>query len=250
MKQISLFIALVFLLTSCEIVNETTFEKNGSGTNKFEIDLSSMSSFGDDFSSTTDFEHIDTLLYYKDVLKTHKDSIAKLSSAERKELQKLEDFTFGLHIDSSTNEFKFNVVYDFDDVDDLKSMGELLENINIDNLGLMSSEEKDEKSSSSKNKQLPDLNSVFDISFSKKKFKMSLDQKAYEKSDLNIENSDDTMFLKMIDFKLRYRFPYRVVSVSNENVTILSDLKGIEFVVNSDNFSKPEFFDIEVEFGK
>ena len=77
-----LFTLSLFMLTSCEIVQETRFETNGSGKYSLGFDLSEMMKMGESTEQGENNQQLDTLIVFSDFLETKKDSISKFKDSE------------------------------------------------------------------------------------------------------------------------------------------------------------------------
>lgn len=244
------FIILLITLTSCEIVQETTFNPNGSGTYSLGFDLSEMMKLGNNSSSKNN-KQVDTLIVFSDFLKTKKDSIAQLSIEEQKKIKDLENFSLKIKTDSVTNQFEMKINYLFKDVSELKMFSKKLEGQNIKELELLSEKTKTLKTKNDGG--LPDFNKSYNMVFNKKIFSSKISNKGIEEAHKNKDTSltKNNPMADMIRFKSKYYFPFKIKNISNKNARILPDFKGIEisgnlFEINND----PKYFDVEIEFDK
>lgn len=243
-----LFFISLYLITGCEVAWETQFNKNGSGKYSMMVDLSSILQMASSMPSPDEEKSSsikDTVIDFSKILENKKDSISKLPKDEQKRLKELEDLSIEIKADTATNKGFIRIDYDFDDIEDLKSIGEKLKRVEIDKLANFGNSKKmDEKK---KEKGLPVITDLFDINFSKKSFETKIKEEAAK--NMKSDSEKDAAFANMIVFKIRYVFPYRIKSVSNENVKILSNFKGIEFDASiSDMGKNPNFFDVKVDF--
>lgn len=244
------FTVLLITLTSCEIVQETRFNANGSGTYSLGFDLSEMTQLGDN-SSTNDNKQVDTLIVFSDVLKTKKDSIAQLTKEEQRKIKDLENFSLRIKTDSVENKFEMKINYAFKDVSELKMFSEKLKDQDIKELKFLT--EKTKEINSKKDGSLPDFNKSYNTVFNKKMFSNKISKKglkeARKKQDTTLTKNN--LMSDMIRFKSKYYFPFKIKSTSNKNARILPDFKGIEITGNLYEINNnPHFFDIEVEFDK
>lgn len=248
----TIFIILLFILTSCEIVQETKFEPNGSGRYSLGFDMSEMMKMGQSTKESNN-KQIDTLIVFSKFLEEKKDSIAKLSKKEQKKIKQLENFSIAIKADSVAKKFVMKINYDFKNLEDLKTFAEKLEGQNIKELELLANKtskpagsDKDKKENS-----VLDFNKSYNTSFNSKMFSAKITPEGLEKA---LKKKDTTMtkdnpMSNMIRFKSRYIFPFKIKRVSNENARILSDFKGIEISGNLYEINKdPKFFDVDVEF--
>ena len=249
--KILLVLAIVSIFTSCEIVQETKFNPDGSGVYSLGINMSGKG-MGGSVTPTLGGEaksEIDTLIVFSDFLESKKDSIAKLSKEEQEKLKALKDFSVYMKSDSVNKDFKVKINYNFKDLKDLDTFSDKLENLETQNGDLA------KMSSGAVGKENLDLNSLYDINFSQNKFSLKAKPEAlaeFEKKDKKAENdSIPKEFADIIKIKMRYVFPYKIKSVSNKKAEIIEDSKGIEIKGNILDIGKdPRFFETEVEFFK
>lgn len=248
-KKYSVFIVLILqVLIGCEVVQETKFEKGGSGIYSMGFDMSEfMEVMGKGSKDNPMGKQVDTVMVFSEFLDIKKDSISNLSKEERNKLMLLEDFRLHIKMDSISRKYEIKIDYSFDKIKDLGLFGEKLKNQKIKELAGLKTKVKDDK----KTDELLSFNQGYITKFSKRKFSTRISEEALieaEKSkDTTLKKSD--ALVKMFRLKTRYIFPYKVKTVSNDNAVILSDLKGIE--ISGDRYdinSNPRYFDVEVKF--
>ena len=249
MKQIKIttFIISLFFLTSCEIVQETKFESNGSGQYSLGFDLSEMMKMGNSTDSGENNKQLDTLIVFSEFLETKKDSISKLSKEKQEKIKQLENFSIYVKTDSISNKFEMKINYDFDNISELKLFGEKLKGQNIKELELLSNKTKSTK----KDDGLPDFNKSYNTVFNREMFSVKISPEGIAESEKNKDTTmtKDNPMADMIRFKTRYFFPYKIKNVDNANVRILPDFKGIEISGNLfDVNNNSKFFDTNIEF--
>ncbi len=252
MKTLKIVLFSISLLTliSCEIVQETKFEPSGSGTYSLGFDLSEMMKMGGNNKKGSKNKQLDTLIIFSDFLEAKKDSISKLSKEKQAKIKELKDFSLNIKADSVSKTFKMKINYNFNNVSELKLFGEKLKGQNIKELDLLTSKTKN---LNSKDDSFPDFNKSFNTVFNKDSFSMKITPEAIAEAEKKKDTTmtKDNPMANMIRFKSRYLFPYKIKKVSNKNVRILSDFKGIE--INANLFevnNNPKYFDLEIEFEK
>ncbi|MDX1364931.1 MAG: hypothetical protein R3243_12015 [Arenibacter latericius] len=256
--KITIFLFALLLLTSCEIVQETHFNVNGSGTYSLGFDMSEMMKMGLSSEEDAASQQIDTLLVFADYIELKKDSIAKLSQEDQDKIKELEPFSLSMKSDSVTNTLEMKLKYDFKDQEDLLAFGDKLKGQNFDELDIFSgalakdiSTDNADGEEGKEESGFPDFNKSFITNFSRAGFSVRITQEAMEKQEKEKDTTitADSPMVDMIRFKNRYIFPYKVKSVSNKNARVLSDFKGIEISGNLYEITNnPQFFDTEVRF--
>ncbi len=247
---ISVLVTIV-TFTSCEIVQEVKFEENGSGTYSLGFDMSEMMKMGANRPSEKEEykKQIDTLIDFEEYIIEKKDSIQKLSKEEQKKIENLKDFKLYLKSDTLTNQLVMKIAYDFKNVEDIKDFSKKLGNQNIKELQLFTKQIQGNQGQ--QKSPLPDFNEVFETKFSKTTFSSKITQKSLEDAQKKKDTTmtKDNPMANLIRFKQRFVFPYKIKKVSNENVRILPDFKGVEIEANMYEMNNnPKFFDIAIEF--
>lgn len=249
-KSTLLLIITLIVFTSCEIVQETKFETDGSGRYSLGFDLSEMMKMGNNFNGDKNNKQLDTLIIFSDFLKAKKDSISKLSNEEQEKIKQLESFTLYVKADSISKKFEMKINYDFNNLSELKLFGEKLEGQNIKELEILSSKTNNIKKDTTGN-NFPDFNKYYNTTFNKKRFTVKLNPKGIAETERNKDTTmtKDNPMADLIRFKSRYFFPYKIKNVDNENVRILPNFKGVEISGNLFEInSAPNFFEINIEF--
>lgn len=249
MRKFNFLLSIILLITftSCEIVQETNFEEDGSGVYSLGFNLNELSKM-DGGKTKGEIKTIDTLMVFSDFLKEKKDSISKLSIEKQRELKELENFSFYFKSDAATKDFKMKLIYNFKDISDIQTIGEKLKNKNIKELNLLGNPKADEEDT---NNKLFDLAKSYDTKFSRKYFSNKITPEAIKE----LESKKDTTLTKdipisdLIKIKMIYHFPYKIKKVRGENAKILPDFKGVEITGNLfDTNNDSHFYDVDVEF--
>ncbi len=260
MKKTYLYFIGVFIsffLTSCEIVQEIRFNKDGSGKYSLGFDMSEMMKMGASKDSG-EVKQLDTIIKFKDFLEEKKDSIKKLDKAQQKKLALLKAYDLYIKADTVSSQLKMNIGYEFMDIEDMNDFAKKLDGQDIKELDFFKGQLKDkvskeetEEGSEGKKKEMIDFNEVFVTAFSSSLFSRKISEKAKKEAE---QKKDTTMtadnpMSNLIKFKQRYIFPYKISKLNNNNAKILSDFKGVEIEANLyEMTNNPTFFDVEVAF--
>lgn len=248
MKNYKIIIALICLklVVSCEIVQETTFEPDGSGKYSLGFDLSEMLKMGSKSKSSSN-KQLDTLIVFSDFIEAQKDSISNLSKKDRKKINQLKEFSLYIKADSVSQKMQMRINYNFKNSKDLKLFGEKLKGQSIKELELFTNKIQNEE----KDADFLNLNTLFDTKFSKRSFSVKLNKEALKDAKKEKMMTDNNPMADMIRFKTKYIFPYKIKKLSNNNARILPNFKGVEISANLfDMNNNPQYFDIEIEFEK
>ncbi|MBF7092522.1 hypothetical protein IUY40_13375 [Flavobacterium sp. ALJ2] len=247
LKFISFFFLLV-TLTSCTFTENIDVAADGTGKFSLEMDGSALMAMageqlGNEMNESK--QNIDSTFSFKEMFKNKKDSIAKLSLEEQKELKKLENFMVHMKMNTEQNQFLLNLKTDFKNVNELQDMVKSLSAIqNI------------EKNKSSEGK-LPfdgsfSNNSIVSFNYDGKKF----NKKVVLNSKETIKAVADSLGMyRMIfassSYVIKYRFPKKVKKVSNANALFSEDRKTITIQYPFiDYMENPTKLGLEVEFEK
>ncbi|MEN8788236.1 MAG: hypothetical protein ABF293_03995 [Flavobacteriaceae bacterium] len=258
MKKIAIFLLLIFCIAGCEIREEYTFKKDGSGVYEMVLDFSDFMQMKEANDSTLFKEKLDTIIDFAVLLEEKRDSIALLPEEEQARLQSLKPLKFEMKVNDTTKQMLMNLRYDFTDISELEKFAEMVDNADIKHLdNLTGSDGADQNSETDSlrpsDSGLFEMASSFKTKFSSRKFSRKITEEARQEAlktqDTSMTSEDP--FADMIRFKQVFRFPYRVKAVDNEKARILSDFMGIELEANMyDLNNDPSVFNVEVLFEK
>jgi len=252
MKKILLLAMSIALFTSCEIHEEITFNKDGSGEYQMSIDMSAMMAMGkdskkqkkDSLSPKKKPVVQDTIYKFSDILTEKKDSIARLSEKEQKILNELKDVIVKIHMDETKDEMTMAYVYPFQKISDLKNIQERLEKIN------KNSKEKEQIDNFLS--EMP--RTTVEYKFSNRKFRRKVRVLKTEKKDDEKENTENQTgkmdkLYTMFRYKLIYHFPKKIKSVSYKDAMLSADGKTLIIELPFNKIAEnPELLDFEVKF--
>ncbi|MCV9931090.1 hypothetical protein OIU80_02245 [Flavobacterium sp. LS1R47] len=242
------FSFLLATLTSCTFTENINITDSGTGKFSLEMDGSALmkmagEQLGNEVNDSK--QKIDTTFSFKEMFKNKKDSIAKLSPEEQKELKKLENFLVNMKMNTTENQFLLNLNSDFKNVNELQDM--------MKSLSAIQNIEKN-KSSDAK---LPfdgnfSNNSTVSYNYDGKKFnrKVVLNPKETIKPVADSLGMNKMIFASST-YILKYNFPKKVKKVSNSNAVFSEDRKTITIEYPfTDYMENPTKMALEVEFEK
>ncbi len=245
MKKL-LLLSLVLIFSSCQLNEEITFNKDGSGEFQLAIDMSGFMSMAKGMGKENDSLKKnkkplvkDTVYKLVDMLEDKKDSIAQLPKEEREWLEKMKNAVVKLHANEIKGEMTMAYIYPFKKVADLDNILDKFEKI--------------EKNRKDKNSIMTDMTNDMPktkvkYEFNKRKFRRKVQMVKSKKTNDSINNKTEAM-LGMFKYKLIYHFPYKIKSVSNKDALLSADKKTliIELPANV-LFNNPKLLDFEVKF--
>jgi len=249
MKKLLLLVISLALFTSCQLNEEITFHKNGSGEYKLAIDMSGFMAMAKGMDQKKDSltekkEPLvkDTVYKLADMLSDKKDSIAHLPKEERELLESMKNVVVKIHADEMKGEMTMAYIYPFKKTSDLENILEKFEKI--------------EKNRKDKNDIMTDMSNGLpktkvSYNFSKRKFhrKVKLIKTEKKKDSINKDSKEKEAMLGMFKYKLIYHFPYTIKSVSYKDALLSADRKTLIIEVPIDKMiNNPTLLDFEVKF--
>ncbi|MCC9073339.1 hypothetical protein LNQ49_17310 [Flavobacterium sp. F-65] len=241
------FSFLLATLTSCTFTENINITDNGTGKFSLEMDASGLmkmagEQLGNEVNDSK--QKIDTTFSFKEMFKNKKDSIAKLSPEEQKELKKLENFLVHMKMNTTENVFLLNLNSDFKNVNELQDMVKSLST--IQNIEKNNSQDKLPFGGNFNN------NTTVSFNYDGKKFnrKVILNPKETNKP---VEDSlgMNKMIFASSTYVLKYNFPKKVKKVSNSNAVFSEDRKTVTIEYPfTEYMENPTKMALEVEFEK
>lgn len=232
-------LSLVFV--SCQFTEEITFEKDGSGLYKMQIDMGELMSGLPSQDQDTDKakEKVDSTIYIKDILDTFKDSINTLTAAEKAQLEAIKDMRIHMIVDEENSKMNMDFLLDFKNVSDLQNIKEKVE---------LASKLQEKKNDTKTNME----NHEVQYEFSKKKFarKVTLkDMSAEEQKAFDEQQENNQMFMSGSKYSLVYHFPRKIKSTTLEGAEISQDGKTLRYSIAMDDIMQdPKVLDFTVKF--
>ncbi len=236
-KSLLLFISTTFLLTSCMFTEEIYINNDGSGNYAFKVDLSEMMKSMGEMSpkdSLKESKVLDTIVFFKDILEKHKDSIAKLDKDDKEIIEALKDLKLHMQVDEKKGKMLLDFKMDFTDISELKNMEQKIAKAQALN------EKKKKK------KSMPS-NSDVSYSFKGKTFSRNVTLKDVSEEQLN-EIKEASSFLEGGLYKIIYHFESEIKSVSFKGAQLSDDKKTMTIEIPMDSIIKNQkLLDFEVK---
>ncbi len=241
MKKLIFLIIPLLVLSSCQIAEEVYFNKNGSGTYNFKVDMSGITQMfngmtgNDSIQKNKVVKKNDTIILFGDMMKRNKDSIRNLPEEEQELLKSLQDAKIHMHVDESKDEMYFSYEIPFKNVTDLSGIYKKLNKLNSYN-------KKGVKEM--KNDMTPGYQVLYQ--FNKHGF-----HRMVRKTEGAVKRpaGGDEKMLKMIQYEIVYHFPYKIDEVTYKDALIAADGKSVHIKVPLDSLMKnPEMLDFKVKF--
>ncbi len=229
MKKLILLILPLIFLTSCQITEEVYFRKNGSGTYNMKINMSGMTGMFKDVVKKDSLhkdkapKKYDTLIVFADVYQKNKDSIEKLPKEKQEFFESLKDAKMRMHLDEAKDEMYITYEIPFSDIDELANVDQKLQQFNALN----------KNGSKGMDNMIPGYKVSYE--FDQRHFRRKVTKL---KDSTQNKASDKEQFLKMVQYKMIYHFPYKIDEVSYKNALLGADGKSVHIIMPLDSLLK------------
>ncbi len=256
MKKLLLILIATISLTSCQIKEEITFNKDGSGTYNLGADMSGMmdmlKSMGQKNDSIAEAKKtqnhkkkIDTIIDIDKTITEYKDSI-KLTKEQQKAAKKLKGLKMRMVMNEDENKMYFSYFYKFKNV---KQLDDIFKNLQT--VEKMKNKKKDTLGLG----KLEDMTKGFNkqkvsYQFKGKRFHriVRIKKDVKEKQKDSTSNQQFKQFSKMFTYQLIYHFPSKIKDVGYKGEYKFSDNgKTIIIDIPFDDMDKePKKLDFEI----
>ena len=239
-NRLWLGLSLVGLLASCNFTEEIYLNENGTGSISLNFDGSELMSMAGDSTNVTEEKAVDSLIYFADLLREKKDSIATLPAAEQERLRQLEPYRMRLKTDPVAKEMIISLSRDFQAITEVQDAFKAFQSS-----GALNNAQQGPES------EAPDFSEGTEVSyaFGSGRFarKTIVTDSALFKQRLDSLETG-SMFLAGSTYTLKVHFPRRVKSASSEEATLSVDGKTLIREVDFLEYLKnPGLLNIEVE---
>ncbi len=232
--------SLACLLVSCHFTEEITFNEDGAGSISLNFDGSELLSMAGDSTNVTEEKAVDSVVYFADLLREKKDSIATLPAAEQERLRKLEPYRMHLKSDPVAKEMFISLSRDFKAIAEVQDAFKAFQSS-----GALDGTQQGPDS------EAPDFSEGTEVSyaFGSNRFSRTTiitDSALFRQRLDSLETGG--MFLAGSTYTLKVHFPRRVKSVSSQEATLSVDgktlIREIDFL---EYLKNPGLLNIEVE---
>lgn len=246
MKLYSIIVAVIsaIFFANCNFTENLYINEDGSGKMSFDVDASAIMDMGGD--QMKNVKSMDSTFTFKAFFEAKKDSIAKLPKADQERLKKMENFSVNMKMQPKEKKFMFSIFTNFKNTSDLVDMMEAMKT--IDDMKGKKKQENPGNPLSNMSQSNTDLKFTFDgTTFSRK---VKVKDAALQKTMADSLGSMKGM-LAAFNYTIKYHFPRKVKSVSNNNALFSEDRKTviIEYPF-TDYLEKPESLSFEVVLEK
>ncbi len=261
MKKIYILslILISLFFTSCEIKEEITINKDGSGEVYYGYDLSKLiEEFDNDSKPKKEPKKpLDTIIDFNQLINNpkFKDSIASLTPEKKEMLESLKNMKMKMVMDEAAKKMEFGFGFAFKDIDSLKNMFDKIQ--------------KAQQFSSNKNQTkmvkdkpiyqgLSGTNQTLSYHYNGKVFKRTAKLKKtrteeeQKKLDKDVKENDkiDALFNKL-KYTIVLHFPKKIKKVNAKNAVFSKDKKTVTITYGLDTYLKnPEMLNLTVKLAK
>lgn len=237
-NRIGLGLSILGLLASCSFTEEIFLNEDGSGSISLNFDGSELLSMTGD-SLAMEESAMDSVIYFADILREKKDSIATLPAKEQDQLRMLEPYRMHMKSDPSAGEMFFNLSRDF------RNIGEVEDAFNaFQSTGVLDNQDAGQNESP-KFGESTSVTYRFDAgTFSRRS--VITDSVLHRQRLDSLEGA--SMFLESSTYTLKVHFPRRVRSANSQEATLSVDGKTLTREVDfMEYLQNPAILDLEVE---
>lgn len=241
-----LFVLCTAMFTSCDVVEETLINADGSGVYSLSFDISEMLKSGNFKDSNLKKMDIskDLSQYYE----ARKDSISRLSKAEQLNQGRLNNYHVHLIADPEVMLYKITVTYRFKELSELRDFGTFIKDQKIQELDMFFSALQ---STSTTGNHPLEFNKSFITTYNNDKFSVKMTPEAMQQSltNKNPDMKSDPKMDNIIKIKMKYNFPKVIKKINNRAAIVSADSKGYEVRANAYDLNhNPGVFDTEIAF--
>ena len=119
-KFVLTMLPVLGLLTSCAFSEEINLNEDGSGDITLNFDGSAFMEMAGDMSDGPQEQAVDTVIYFADILREAKDSIAQLPEVEQEKFRQLAPYRMQMHTDPEAKEMTMSLARNFDRIEDIE----------------------------------------------------------------------------------------------------------------------------------
>jgi hypothetical protein len=281
------FIGLLFL-TSCAITETFEIKEDRSGKFRYDIDMSQVMEMAGNLGTEEPSKSkknkskknrevaskdLDTTFTFQSIFDEKRDSIAQLPIEEQQKLKRLEKFTIHMVMNEADKKFVYSMYADFDSIDELMEMLSPMQTMQSIGGGGTSNPMAESASEALKDDSKTSYfydGKVFKKIVAPGSFANALKQEMENVEEEIIEESggeiddateDDVeesldkmtesmgMIFEQSSYKMIYRFPKPVKSITFENAQFSADRKTVTVDIAMDDYMEhPEKLSFEVVF--
>lgn len=234
-------LAISGLASSCNFTEEITVEEDGSGSVALQFDGSQMMQIAGDQISESGEKDIDSVITFASFLDRHKDSIAQLEPKERERLEKLRPFTMHMEVKSKEQIMNFDISSTFTKIENMSDVYKAFQ----DASKFGDSDKNANPSAEAAYQDGTDVSYHFSGNTFERRVRV-VDSTLYKAHVDSLQSV--APFLANSTFTLKYHFPKKIRSTSQETATFSADGKTLFFTVPFMDYMKdPQRLALTVE---
>jgi len=239
MKKIAqyLFILTVIvasaILTSCEIREEITFNKNGSGEILYTYNMSAIMQMMPSSEETKNTEIMDTVIDFHQLMQTKnfRDSINNLNTEQKEAFEAMKDMKMTMKMNSDTKEMIMGFAWGFKNINELTDVFSKIKNAQklnnkTDDMGMGDSPLMKNFSGENQDLKFSYNGNMFSRTVTLKE-KLSKEDKEQIDNMLKMQEGSEEM-LELMKYTIVLNFPKPIKSINNENAVFSNNRKTVE----------------------
>lgn len=281
------FVGLLFL-TSCAITETFEIKEDRSGNFRYDIDVSQMMEMAGNLGAEEPSKSkkkknkknrevaskaMDTTFTFKSIFEEKRDSIAKLPIEEQEKLKRLEKFTIHMVMNQAEKKFVYSMYADFDSIDELMEMMSPMQSMQSigagstsNSMAVATSEALKDDSKTSyfyDGKVFKKIVAPGSFANALKQEMENVEEEIIEESGEEIDEATEEeldeslakmsesmgMVFEQSSYKMIYKFPKPVKSITFENAQFSANRKTVTVDISMDDYVEhPEKLSFEVVF--
>lgn len=253
------FIIILFSILSCEIKEEITINKDGSGEVYYNYDLSKLvKEFKLDTQVKKDGEKpVDTIIDFNQLLNNpkFKDRISSLTPEKKEMLKSLKNMKMKMVMDEANKKMSFGFGFSFKNIDSLKNMFEKIQKAQQFSSNKKQTNMVQDKpiyqglSGANQDLSYKYNGKIFQRTVKLKKLRTEEEQKEIDK-DVKQNDKTDALFNKL-KYTIVLHFPKKIKKVNAKIAVFSKDKKTVTISYGLDTYLKnPENLNLKVKLAK
>jgi hypothetical protein len=236
-KLYVLLFPVISLFTACEFSEEININADGSGMITLNFDGSAFMEMAGDMSDGPEEQAVDTVIYFADILREAKDSIAQLPKLEQEKFRQLAPYRMVMHTDPEAKEMTMSLSRDFDRIEEIEDALKAFQRT-----GMLENDKEANK--------LPDFGATTNThyGFSSGTFfrKSEITDSVLHQQRID-SMGQSASFFESTAYSLKINFPRPIAratgtgnEISSDGKTLLRQVNFMEYMIN------PSVLDVEV----
>ncbi|GAA4236279.1 hypothetical protein GCM10022291_20250 [Postechiella marina] len=251
-----LFFIFLLIFVSCTVKETIVFNNDGTGNYLISYNMANAMKQMQGVLSQPNTKGnnkgkvVDTLVVFKEIIETYKDSVAALPEEKRLALEAVKDMYMKMNVDEEKGILDLGIGLNFNSIEELKGIEKKIEKVR--SLNSQNNQVSAIKSASPLGKYMGNDDGNVSYTLSNKTFSReaifenleSAQEVAFDEGDKEFATYFENAF-----YIIEYTFPKKIKSYSKEGAQLSNDRRTIKFQSNwLDFIKKPKTLDIVIKF--